>query len=327
MPRKRRKSTKQNPIGYYRQIMNDYSPVGDILRESRWVSSAAKDFEIDWDGFFHGGWSSPRGFGVLDGSSLVQPEVPLASALVGATMRVFYVLRQYADAPSFKVVADQIAAMRQSAQRLAWLAQGGNGRGPVPEAGWWLEPQSDAPILRDSERSFIEFEGRSASLHPMIQKGVKLAIPEVRFVPVGTIEKPLPEFLRHGAVKFFEQLPELIAHFEDAEKHCRERAENEGFTSKRGTKDDLARDWALIRLMWIARDVLDIVPKSYVKRISGRVGTDEPQPNSLVSFVIDAMAHIEPISMAEVTGLERALGDLRKRIPSSKLVVPISRKN
>lgn len=79
--------------------------------------------------------------------------------------------------------------------------------------------------------------------------------------------------------------------------------------------------------MWIARDILGLEPKVYVRKIRGRVVLGTPEPNTCVRFIVDAMAHLDPIKPNQLPTLERRLSDLLALVPEAPIAIPISREN
>ena len=53
-----------------------------------------------------------------------------------------------------------------------------------------------------------------------------------------------------------------------------------------GAPEDEARNWALIRLMWVWRDVLGEEPRIYVQKIRDRAELDEPEPQGCMAFIV-----------------------------------------
>lgn len=171
------------------------------MEGTRWTSASCPNFKVDWCAFAKTARRYTREdvnlFGVSGWDDL---ELPAVSMLVSATARAFHILREWAGAPTQEEVADRIAAIRDAAQRLARLAQGGSGDAPNPDAGWWLESPALDVEQREMELSLASVSKRSASMHPEIQDGIDKGFPRLQILDAGEQAAPNPSFLRFGAL-------------------------------------------------------------------------------------------------------------------------------
>lgn len=330
MVRRSKQSSGRNPFRTFREIGLNMTVTEDVLADSLWPSQSSKTFTIDWAHFFSGAKPTVEMFCSVAANSMADSDLPLASMLVGWTANIFEFQRRCEAAPMIGEVADQLGQMRRTVQRLSLLAQGGDGRHPVDPI-FWLEPQADDPYSRTIEEFMIAQNRRTPSLHPILQDHIEtffangiqeLVDDDARKKALHRLEERQQELLQ-----FFDQLAEIVKALRSAEEDCRRLGEPLGRERKKGAPGDHARDWALVRLMWIWRDALKGDPKIYLRRNRGGVELETPEPVNVMAFVVDAMVHIEPVKPHELEALEQRLIRLRRKVPETRLVEPRSRQN
>ncbi len=126
-----------------------------------------------------------------------------------------------------------------------------------------------------------------------------------------------------------------ISVVEDATLNTRKLANQSARLRREGKPEDVARNWALIRLMWVWRDVLgaerrDVLgaePTIYLRTIRENIELDEPEPQNCMAFVVANLAPIDPVAPGELPALERHLQELRSDIPTASLLRASSRAN
>ena len=133
--------------------------------------------------------------------------------------------------------------------------------------------------------------------------------------------------VRQSLTYFFKHLHALLPDIENAETITRQLADQSARQTRSGNPEDVARNWALARLMWVWRDVLGAEPTIYLLKIRGNVELDEPEPQGCMAFVVANLAPIDPVAPGELPALERRLQELRSDIPTASLLRASSRAN
>ncbi len=132
---------------------------------------------------------------------------------------------------------------------------------------------------------------------------------------------------RQSLTNFFKHLHALLPVIENAETITRQLANQSARLRREGKPEDVARNWAFVRLMWVWRDVLGAEPKIYLLKIRGKVELDEPKPQGCMAFVVANLEHVDPVAPGELPALERHLQELRSDIPTASLLRASSRAN
>ena len=235
---------------------------------------------------------------------------------------VFEAVRRSQDAPGFKDVAEQLARLRSAAERLAAVAQGGRPRSsPSAEPAWWRYDEDDV-YRKHIEIGLRVQDGRSKFLHPLLQDHLVLAMLPEAYSLVHPDEPETDEKLRvarQSLTHFFKHLHILIPTIARAEAMTKELA-HEGRKRGAGAPEDEARNWALIRLMWVWRDVLGEEPTIYLKKIDGRREVHPPAPQGCMAFIVAVRAEFDPVGPWYFSALERLLRDLKTAIPEASLL-------
>ena len=132
---------------------------------------------------------------------------------------------------------------------------------------------------------------------------------------------------RQSLTNLFKHLHALLPVIENAETITKQLADQSARQRRPGPPEDVARNWALIRLMWVWRDVLGAEPKIYLLKTRNRVELDEPEPRGCMAFVVTNLEHVDPVAPGEYPALERHLQSLRSAIPAASLLRASSRDN
>lgn len=252
----------------------------------------------------------------------------MASTLVQCTADLFVFMRRMAATPTGDEVADRMSRMRQAAVRLGSLAQGGDGRSPIAREPEWLTRVSDDPLWREYELHVRKHANRTSAIHPHLQDHFGSLFNQGYNDLTDETEREQEleriEDANLAIVAFFSMLPQVVHWLKMAEDHGRAIDAFEQRTRKVGAPKDHARDWALVRLMWIWQDALGRKLTIYLPK-----STDEPVPEagSLIAFVVEAMTHLEPVAPHQLEALEQHLIRLRPLVPKTPLVKLRSRQN
>jgi hypothetical protein len=285
--------------------------------------------DIDWLAFLS---EIPMPEALCEGIALEMERIdpPLMLVLPHLLTSVVESVRRSQDAPGFKEVAAQLARLGAAARRLAAVAQGGNARATPTEKPEWWQYDKDDVYRKHIELGLRVQDGRSAFLHPLLQDHLTMAIAPQAYALIQPNEPETEEDMhkaRQSLTYFFKHLHALLPVIENAETITQQLVNQTSKLRQRGPAEDEARNWSLIRLMWIWRDVLGAKPKIYLLKIRDRVELDEPEPQGCMAFVVANLAQVDPLAPGEYPALERHLQNLRSAIPSASLLRSPSRAN
>lgn len=329
MSRKLKSSTARNPFSSYVEIGLSLAINEDVFKDSFLNSAPYNEYDIDMESYLSDCIPPLKHTSKEISEYLSRVDLPLASTLVQFTADIFAFMKRMAAAPTGEEVADQVNLMQQAAIKLGSLAQGGNGRGPIASEPEWLTRLSDNPKWRQYELHVREHLIRTNAIHPHIQDqiGNIFNIIYKKNTDDSTERDQESEQIQDAnlaVVVFFSMIPQIIHWLKLTEAECRGIDTFEQRRRKVGAPRDHARDWALVRLMWIWRDALGRELTIYLPK-----STNEPIPEagSLIAFVVEAMTHLEPVAPHQLEALEQQLIRLRPLIPKTLLVELRSRQN
>ncbi len=285
--------------------------------------------DIDWLAFLS---EIPLPEALCEGIALEMERIdpPLMLALPHLLRSVVESVRRSQDAPDFRRVAAQLARLRTAARQLAAVAQGSNARAAPTETPEWWKYDTDDVYRKHIELGLRVQDGRSPFLHPLLQDHLTMAIAPQAYALIQPNEPDSDEELhkvRQSLTYFFKHLHALLPDIENAETITRQLADQSARQTRSGNPEDVARNWALARLMWVWRDVLGAEPTIYLLKIRGNVELDEPEPQGCMAFVVANLAPIDPVAPGELPALERRLQELRSDIPTASLLRASSRAN
>jgi hypothetical protein len=285
--------------------------------------------DIDWLAFLS---NIPLPQELCEGIALEMERLdpPLMLVLPHLVKSIVESVHRSQDAPGFQQVAAQLALLRTAAMRLADIAQGGNGKGtPTAKPEWWKYDTDDV-YRKHIELGLRVQDGRSAFLHPLLQDHLTMAISPQAYALIQPNEPDSDEELRkahQSLTHFFKHLHALLPVIENAETITKQLADQSARQRRSGKPEDVARNWLLVRLMWLWRDVLGSEPTIYLLKTRDRVELDEPEPQGCMAFVVANLAHVDPVTPGEYPSLERHLQSLRSAIPTTSLLRMSSRAN
>jgi len=285
--------------------------------------------DIDWLAFLS---EIPLPEALCEGIALEMERIdpPLMLALPHLLKSIVESVRRSQDAPGFQQVAAQLARLRTAARRLAAVAQGGNARATPTEKPEWWQYDKDDVYQKHIELGLRVQDGRSPFLHPLLQDHLTMAIAPQAYALIQPNEPDSDEELhkvRQSLTYFFKHLHALLPDIENAETIARQLADQSARQTRSGNPEDVARNWALVRLMWVWRDVLGAEPTIYLVKTRNRVELNEPEPQGCMAFVVTNLEHVDPVAPGEYPALERHLQSLRSAIPAASLLRGSSRAN
>ena len=300
----------------------DGAPVWDNPR-------GVRSRDIDWLAFLS---EIPLPEALCEGIALEMERIdpPLMLALPHLLKAVVESVRRSEDAPGFKEVAAQLARLGAAARRLAAVAQGGNARAtPTKKPEWWQYDKDDV-YRKHIELGLRVQDGRSPFLHPLLQDHLSMAMAPQAYALIQPDQPDADEKIRtarQSLTYFFKHLHILLPVIENADTITRQLADQSARQRRPGPLEDVARNWSLVRLMWVWRDVLGAEPTIYLLRTRDRVELDVPEPQGCMAFVVANVAHVDPVTPGEYPALERRLQDLKSELPTTSLLRGSSRAN
>ena len=277
--------------------------------------------DIDWEAFLSD-VPLPRDLRAGIALKLERIDPPLMVVLPSVLESVFEAVRRSQGAPGYGEVAAQLTRLRSAAEQLAAVAQGGRPRSrPSPEPAWWRYDADDV-YGKHIELGLRVQDGRSQFLHPILQDHLTMAmLPEAYSIvpPEDPEEEEKLRVARQSLAYFFKHLHVLIPTIARAEAMTRELAKD-GRKQGRGAPEDEARNWALVRLMWVWRDVLGKEVAIYLRKIGGGRELDPPEPQGCMDFVVAVLATFAPVRPWYLSALEEQLRSLKPAIPNASLL-------
>jgi hypothetical protein len=329
LKRSHNKSSARDPFTACREVSINLIVSDNLFAGTLWDSLPASRFDVNWLAFLADTHPPIWHFAAAIETANKTADLPITSMLVGYAARVFEFLRQMAAAPTIDEVAARLELIRRTIAKLGSLAQGADGRRPISPAPAWYAFEGEDPKQRETE-SFIRAQSiRTPAFHTVLQHHIEMVYDqECQQLQDDAAWDEATGKLQgryRDLVRFFDQLPQLIKDFEVAETKCAEMRGSWGPSRKSGAPGDPARNWILVRLMWIYRDVIGDETTIYARRTRARVQLSTPEPDGCMAFVVDAMDHIEPVPAHAISALEKKLIDLRPLIPLTRLASPLKR--
>lgn len=322
--RKRHSSTSNDPFGQFREFTTSMSIDEGIVDGLDLHSEPLDPFLVDWHGLLAGSHMIfPTNFVALQIDPIVTPTLTVA-ALISVTATNARIMRDMDAAPTPKEILKQLRELHAALRRVGVLAQGSTGDEQIKSPpNWHTLPNWEA--YDEADERPLPLQRRSRILHPILQDHIHLALQHGRDEIENDFERKLfdahLEKQERMLLEFFDELPEVLDWIQKATKSEEAHASAQKRERKKGAPSNRAADWAMVRLMWIWRDVLGREINIYVRRISGQVELDEPEPNACVSFVQRVMERIDPQMLpVGAQNLERKLIALRARVPKEPLV-------
>lgn len=305
------RATGRDPFASDLEPRIELGLVEDLLEGKNWTSPHQYSL-VDWVIFLSDTEPDMSLFAIMAEQMAEDSDLPFPSILVGIAGNIFQSLRTFQNAPTAQEGFARIHEMRSAADQLSRLAAG---RPLRPDGSENEEPPLAAQLGK-----------RSVGLHPFLHDLLQeMDAPQRRQYPSEPEwDRALVEYSRRDRRLrlFFNLINEVVGRLTISDKRAAENVALDPRSRMKGAPGDAARDWLLIRLMWIWRDVLGQEIKVYLPRIGKRGVHPEPKApdNSLLSFVCDVMAHLEPILPDQLSALEKKLGDLRHRVPDGNLL-------
>ena len=251
-------------------------------------------------------------------------------ALVSITASAACIMRDRDAAPLPKEIERQLRELHAALRRVGALAQGKKAEEQIAAKPRW-HTEAKLGIRGQQDDTPFPLQARSRILHPILQDHIELALEHGRDETENVFERGLFDVYltqQRMLIEFFNNLPQVLDLLQNATAHTEALAGILKRERKKGAPSNRAADWAMVRLMWIWRDVLGREINIYVRRITGPVELDEPEPNACVSFVQRVMERIDPQMLpSNAQNLERKLIELRKKVPPTPLILDPSRKN
>lgn len=323
--RVRQRSTARDPFNAFREIGPRLTVYDDIFDGTAWDSANTSSYEIDWGAFLKN--NNPQFHPLIPGikASLILNDLPIASTLVGYTASMFEFMAQVVAAPTVAEIQEQLSLLLTALRHLGSLAQGANGSQPMEPRPIWFTREDDDEGRRHFESLIREANNRTPTLHPILQDHINMVY-ETKVHHHEGLERDcaLAELAERQTelIKFFDKVPHIIKAVEIAENTARQRANSGLLNPPRavGAPQDKPRNWAMIRLMWIYRDVFLRDITIYLRKQRGRTRLDPPEPEGCMAFVVAALESFNPVGPHELDSLERRLMALRSQVPPTPLV-------
>lgn len=318
--RKPKRSSSRDPFGAYREIQLSLSLAADPIEGFPSPPPRKMRTYINWPAFLNDVDFLFSSMVNQIAVSLEQAEMPIASSLTAISLNIYDFKRRLAAAPTAEEIEVQFGKMRAAVEQLAALSQGSVASGPVQDSPAWMHEVVgyEASIITES------IVKRSRALHPMLQDHIELALEaeDTRLKRGSGRDAALPDLeLRHAElIAVLEKLPALAERLQKAEVFTRTVRKTLAKKRTKGAPANDARDWLLIRLMWIWRDAMDQDLTIYIRRIGDGAELKAPEPQGCAAFIAHVLRRIEPVLPHELSGLERKLITLRARVPSIPLI-------
>ena len=317
--RRSRSSTGRNPFDAYREIGFVFTVNHHILEGIELQSLPMRRFSVDWAGML-AGTQLPLleiVYGLIE--SYGCSSAPAHEVLVGVTANAARFMRDRDAAPTFDETAEKLLELLKTLRSLGAVAQGRKRTDDIdPQPGWFERAPEDGD--QGSRQTAPPHPPGSRILHPALQDQIVNALGTEIYKIQNDIERDLAtahlEKQERELLEFFDRVPDIMDQVEQAIPITRELSTRLPRERLKGAPSNQAADWAMIRLMWIWRDILGRDIKIYVKRIGDRAELEKPEPNECVAFVQEAMHRIDPdLLPVGLQNLERKLNALRHKVP------------
>ncbi len=326
MRQRNKHSTARDPFSTFREYTLSLTVDETVLAGTQWTSPACKDFFVFWEDF------PPvigmKNFGLSEGLAKLysRSEVPLVTVSVSLSINMYLFQQQVRAAPTSEELADKFSALKRQLDGVSSLAKGGKATENASSAPHWVEDFANSDPDEALEAAVRNAIGRSPSIHP--------ALHEILF---AVLQEDMPDQMDDLAIlanhawlareqdkvrTFFEMVEEMSDLVEAAVQLCREDGSLPNTKERSpGAPGDEAKDWLLVRLLWIWRDVLGQEIKIYARKIENGVELDSPKPNDCMDFVISVMRHVAPVRPHQIPALERKLTELKNLVPVEPLAI------
>lgn len=283
---------------------------------SGWEAPIAKSsHDINWVAFLRGAQVHPL---LVDECALNlshRKQSPNVSTLIHV-VKLFHDHGAFAQhLPTNASVAEQLREMRRAAAKLSQLAQGGDGKGqPVVIPDWFstecgIDIESDGSLRPGLTRAVPD-------VHPLIHEALHGA--RASLSPGGSPQGEGERKAWTDVGAFFTLLRLGLGTIDTAIEQI-EAAEYEGSVPAHRPRD-AARKWALSRLLWIWRDIVQCPVNLGMTTIHDKVELNVPEPGPCISFVIAALEHIAPVQPHRYRALRTELSRAEKVVPEENLV-------
>ena len=329
--KKRTSSTGNDPFGSYREFMTNISIDESIVDGLDLPSEPLNPFMVNWRGLLAGSEMNYPAVADMYSTQVSFTQHSAIGALVSITASTACIMRDRDAAPLPKEIERQLRDLHAALRRVGALAQGKKAEEQIAETPRW-HTEAKLGIKGQQDDTPFPLQARSRILHPILQDHIELALGHGRDEIENDFERS--QFDAHlvkqqrQLLEFFDELPEVMGWIQKSIKWTEAALPILKRERKKGAPSNRAADWAMIRLMWIWRDVLGREINIYVRRISGPVELDEPVPNACVSFVQGVMERIDPDMLpSNAQNLEHKLIELRRSVPPTPLIFDPSRDN
>lgn len=281
----------------------------NVLAETPWKTGHKFEL-VEWNAFLSDTEPDMAVFAPMVEQMAKHADLPLLNILVGVAGDIFRALRTFQNAPTPAEGFARLHEMREVAKKLAALARG----------------QSSSAARQSDEEMFGSghLEKRSPGLHPFLHDLLQEIDAPTRQEDQDELawDRVMFEFSRRNRrlMLFFTLLEGVVDRLTISQKDADKNIALDPRTRSKGVARDKARDWLLIRLMWIWRDVIDKELKIYLPRIGkGFTKGSKPAADSVIAFVCDVLREIEPVPPHELSALEKKLNELRPQVPVGSL--------
>jgi hypothetical protein len=233
----------------------------------------------------------------------------ILSLLVGVAGNIFHGLRSFQAAPTVQEGFARIHEMKNTAKKLATLARGKSA--PAPPA--------------DGVVASMPLGSRTPALHAFLHDLLQIVDEpdkELRSDDAAWERAMAHAHRRDRRLRlFFGCLDEIVERLTVSDRLIAELERIDTRRRTKGAPSDEAKDWLLIRLMWIWRDAMGRDVVIYQPRQGRQVDPNHAAPpeKSLLAFVCDVLEKLEAVRPHELSALEKKLIGLRPRIPTDFL--------
>ena len=309
MSRRSARATALDPFASHIEPRLVVTVTEDLLDGTSWVAKSTLPAVVDCAGFLSD--TNPTMTVLAPSMRLLVDEgrLSILSVLVGVAGNIFHDLRSFQAAPTVQEGFARIHEMKNAARKLATLARGKSA--PAPPA--------------DETVASMPLGPRTPALHAFLHDLLQM-VDEPDDAQNSDDEawaRALAYMHRRDRRlrMFFSRLDEIVERLTVSDRVVAEHARLDPRSRRKGAPRDDARDWLLIRLMWIWRDAMGQDVVIYQPRKGGLVDPADAAPpeKSVLAFVCDILDRLEPVRPHELSALEKKLIELRPRIPTDSL--------
>lgn len=326
MNRRAKRSTSRDPFSSIREYAYSLSVNETVLAGTPWTSPPCHSYRVFWqdiapaiDGVNHG---MPQVLSKLYSGS----EIPLITVLVSLALNSFKFLQQVHAAPTQRELREQLLAIRRQLEGLASLAQGGRPHGVPTSDPTWMKAKAETEHDATVERFIRETSRRRASLHPILQDLLSVAMHEDEAEGVDEFAARVNDarqFSKQETVfSFFDSITAVRDLVRKAEQLCSGETALPNLKERsRGAPGDEALNWLMTRLLWIWRDVLGEEIRIYARKIENGIELEELKPNDCMTFVLTVLDNVDPVRPHKLSALERKLTELKELVPDAPIAM------